>query len=356
MLAGQDLGLSLITMYPSSIKEVRFLRRGSDWYSIDALSGVDVLISLVEDFDVSRALKAAGVSLGNKSPLKFGAEFRQVKPAMITIAWMRTSFLKWLSKPYLGNFDLILVTSSLARDIVKTISTSYGFKAKCSMGCPYKTGIPTTKVDDISNDAKLLGVFNRFVDSKKGIRNSSISDLKELLHKLDLGFKNERSSLLSYNRDSNMGLKSNSIVGNGKFYIGNRMTVPVRVMRPAVNSLRLCGGNFENEKDAVKQDFLFFGSNHHSLVKESNIEFLKGQSQMWKGTVVGKGWVLNSHVDVFYNFSDYLDVLNKSTSAVYFISYLILVSIFFSNLIVYIHRSLETQTLWLTMITLFGEI
>ena len=132
----------MVRVYSDSIKEVRFLRRGS-WYDFASLSDVDVLISLLDDFDIARARAVVpSTSMSKrasacKSTLPSSVEpFAEVKPALIAIAWARNWFQRWLQRPYIGNFDLIMVSSDHTKRFFDDYSERFGFRTQCVHHCP----------------------------------------------------------------------------------------------------------------------------------------------------------------------------------------------------------------------------
>lgn len=114
--------------------EVKYLKQGSTWYSPRSLYGVDILIAMKEDYELPLAHKAVPrdpVGYGYHSQSRSGA-----KSTLFSIAWMLNSYDKWLSKPWIGNYDLILTGSMLGKDFYDKISTSIGLQVQCFMSCP----------------------------------------------------------------------------------------------------------------------------------------------------------------------------------------------------------------------------
>ena len=77
----------MLTQYSASIQEIRLLYRGPGWYDVDALADVDVLITLLDAYDLGRALAVAGE--GRSKERGLGAQWKDVKPSLIAVAWMR---------------------------------------------------------------------------------------------------------------------------------------------------------------------------------------------------------------------------------------------------------------------------
>jgi hypothetical protein len=140
IFTADELATALLKTY-SSVLEVRFLRKGrgqgpgqNQWYKAEALADVDVLIALLDDYDVTLAISAADRQSSSNEYNKM--EYRGIKPGLVTIAWMRNWFERWLTRPWLGNFDLLLTSSDLATAFFADISAKVGFPTACSQACP----------------------------------------------------------------------------------------------------------------------------------------------------------------------------------------------------------------------------
>jgi hypothetical protein len=120
---------------------VRYLRRGVQWYSPEYLVNVDVLIPMLDQYDLSRTLSLFQDPTPPPYPTtdKFHCtEKLQIKPNLITIAWARNWFHRWLIRPWIGNYDALLTSSSLSKSFFDTIDEKIGFSATCSICCPRK--------------------------------------------------------------------------------------------------------------------------------------------------------------------------------------------------------------------------
>ena len=114
------------------------LYKGSDWYDPKKLRELDVLVTLLDDFDLSRALssrESAGLGDG-------------VRPTLITVAWARNWFHRWLQQPWMGNYDLLLTSSSFAQDFYAEFGRRYGFPLKCIHSCPIEPAPILSCVED----------------------------------------------------------------------------------------------------------------------------------------------------------------------------------------------------------------
>lgn len=199
-----ELANSLLAAYYPAVVEVRFLRRGVDWYDPVALADVDVLIVMLDAYDLGKALSALGSSTTTRSTVGtkggrggggdstvgthaashthifgggavagssgvdinygVGAVVSQPKPALITIAWMRNWFQRWLTRPWIGNYDMLLVTSDLAKSFFDDVGTQLGFQTVCVMGCPL-AHVPAVHAQDASGSSPTaLRLFEATID------------------------------------------------------------------------------------------------------------------------------------------------------------------------------------------------
>ena len=115
------------------------LYKGSDWYDPKKLRELDVLVTLLDDFDISRALSSR-----ESAGLRDG-----VRPTLITIAWARNWFHRWLQQPWMGNYDLLLTSSSFAQDFYTEFGRRYGFPVRCVHSCPIE---PAPILNCVTND------------------------------------------------------------------------------------------------------------------------------------------------------------------------------------------------------------
>jgi hypothetical protein len=134
-----ELGNALMALF-SHVK-VRYLRRGVQWYSPEYLSDVDVLITLLDQYDLTRTLSLFQDPTPPAYPKNL--EFQciqklQIKPNLISIAWVRNWFHRWLTKPWFGNYDAVLTSSSLTKSFYDTIGSKIGFPVSCALSCPHK--------------------------------------------------------------------------------------------------------------------------------------------------------------------------------------------------------------------------
>eukprot|EP00981_Chlorochromonas_danica_P008081 scaffold1962_cov180-Ochromonas_danica.AAC.16 len=132
---------------------IRYLRRGVQWYAMENLYDVDVLISLLDSFDLTKILplfqtapKINQMSISSSFSKRNATEDNSTgfllelhtKPSLVTIAWTRNWFHRWLMRPWIGNYDLVLTSSMLSKAFFDQMSYSVGFPLHCSVHCPRK--------------------------------------------------------------------------------------------------------------------------------------------------------------------------------------------------------------------------
>lgn len=119
-----ELGAALQQLGASGVQvQVRFLRRGPQWYSAQLLRDVDVLIALLDAYDLSKVQVLADA-------------FPRSKPPLLAVAWMRNWFHRWLARPWLGSFDLLLASSALSAAFLQDVAQHVGFPVLCHQACP----------------------------------------------------------------------------------------------------------------------------------------------------------------------------------------------------------------------------
>jgi hypothetical protein len=106
--------------------KIMYLSKGKDWYDPVILQQVDVLVALLDDYDVSKALRSHRSSILMDGP----------KPTLVTIAWARNWFHRWLKKSWIGNYDSIFTSSSLALKFFIEFGKQFGHRVECVHGCP----------------------------------------------------------------------------------------------------------------------------------------------------------------------------------------------------------------------------
>ena len=119
-----ELGTALELEYENV--RVIYLSKGIDWYDPARLQEVDVLVALLDDYDVTKALRSHQHREFMAGP----------KPTLVTIGWARNWFPRWLKQPWVGNFDLLFSSSTLAKDFYIDFGARYGHAVDCIHGCP----------------------------------------------------------------------------------------------------------------------------------------------------------------------------------------------------------------------------
>lgn len=185
-----ELGDSLQKLY-SHVK-VRYLRRGAQWYSPQLLHDVDILITLLDQYDLTKAMS---LYMDSSVPNYFEQnEFtcvksHQIKPTLITIAWIRNWFHRWLAKPWFGNYDLIFTSSQISKSFFDKISDEIGIQAACANGCPHKAQGFTPMALPFDYRAQRIQTVHHAASSSQGDKHRMLleeSDVESHMETLQL--------------------------------------------------------------------------------------------------------------------------------------------------------------------------
>ena len=90
--------------------KIVYLHRSVSWYDVEEL---DIVISFLDPYDLT--------------------QIRKAKPSLIVVAWMRNWFHRWLSRKWIGNYDLLLTSSLASAEFFRSFST---LPVQCHMRCP----------------------------------------------------------------------------------------------------------------------------------------------------------------------------------------------------------------------------
>ena len=96
--------------------KVKFLYRGKTWYTIE---GCTVIIAFLDTYDPREAI--------------IKPSFQHSGQQVIFVAWIRNWMQSFLSKPWLGHFHHLLVSSEYAADAFKYVES---FPVSCIINCP----------------------------------------------------------------------------------------------------------------------------------------------------------------------------------------------------------------------------
>lgn len=248
-----ELGNALLASY-SNIKIV-YLSKGVDWYDPMKLQEIDVLVALLDDYDVTKALKCHRPAVMMDGP----------KPTLLTIAWARNWFHRWLKQPWMGNYDLIFSSSVLAQTFFYEFGMRYGHAVQCVHGCPVER-TPSISCSAASVDSSLPknpdGALNSNLQTSAstiqvaGMVGSEITSQSGLLCTVFLPgrnkFGNDQSRLLSFRHDPKNSTEllktlidnanSSYPQRNKKVKIRNmstfRTVVPIQILQIATNTVK----------------------------------------------------------------------------------------------------------------------
>eukprot|EP01038_Epipyxis_sp_PR26KG_P004819 gene4819-6754_t len=140
VFTAEELAESLERNYNVLIK---YLHKGVNWYSSKYLHDVDILITFVDDYDLSKLyqIPRRGSDKGEGElyhwPARRNGHLKgSVSSTIITIAWMRNWFQRWLSRPWIGNYDILLTSSHKSKMFYDIITNKVGLQVHCSISCP----------------------------------------------------------------------------------------------------------------------------------------------------------------------------------------------------------------------------
>lgn len=211
---------------------VRYLRKNVDWYDAQRLVDVDIIVVLLDNYDLSKALfsKEAYMSQLREGKLRTDGltEIVSIKDSIFCIAWVRNWFHRWLSRPWIGNYDLILTSSAVSKSFYENFGETIGFQVRCVMSCP---NIKIPKLTEHANKSHKVNTYYR--------------------------------SLLP-----------------------RRVKVPIGLLRIATNPDRF---SINHEPiDKFVADYAFTGSYYNYSRKI--MDFDPSLISKWKGIVIGSGW------------------------------------------------------------------
>eukprot|EP01039_Chlorochromonas_danica_P004082 gene4082-4464_t len=278
-----ELGQALQARF--SNVQIRYLRRGPQWYAVEHLYDVDVLLTLLDEYDLSKIQplyqtipKARSGSPGpsvltcNDSivngtlgdPSWFHLKLH-LKPSLITIAWMRNWFQRWLMRPWFGQYDLLLTSSVLSKSFFDQISSTVGFSSHCSINCP--------------SMRDRQGVFNR-----RAVVETLVFPLATSVHEESKANRNKRErSSVQWFRSMftvrNQGRSTPWVLRNDFANAGD--------MEHVLNKRELNMSSWTAQLFSGV-DYIFTGSYHFSW--RDIMSFDPSTIPMWKGRILGNGW------------------------------------------------------------------
>ena len=293
LYTAEELGNSLISLFPTYIAEVRYLRRYIHWYDYESLSGVDILISLLDAFDVSKALAARPPAVIHNK--RGSDEFPELKPTLITIAWPRNWFQRWIGRPFIGNFDLILVSSELSKVFYEHYSSKFGFQTRCVMGC---TPLPVHNVRVSGGSIGRPGLPRDSSPSIQSVHRTSPPP----------SIRDSSPSPYKPHTTSSAGTSAASVEYDlmPRLSSGVRLSVPIELMRLATSPSRFSPTSSSSRATASTggtgrkigaspvptADYAFTGSYHN--VTRKITDFDPASLPAYKGLIVGSNWDISN--------------------------------------------------------------
>ena len=109
------------------------------WYNIRELAKLDVLITFLDSYDISLAMRqhvhgpyGAYGSSGSDNQESIG---HHLKNNLKFVAWARNWFDRWANRPWMGHYDMILVSSHSALRLYNQLNDEIGFPLTCVQNC-----------------------------------------------------------------------------------------------------------------------------------------------------------------------------------------------------------------------------
>jgi hypothetical protein len=276
IFTANELAKQILTLYPTTITEIRFLRKGVNWFDFRALYNVDILISMLDDYDVSAALSASlPLEYYKDNPLHKNEAF-ELKATMVTVAWARNWFQRWLYRPYFGNFDLVLVSSDFVKTFYSKYQETYGLRKQCINFCP-QFEFPNSLEYNHSDARTYETRRNRggFVGDKD-VSKTAIP-LNTFQVSLEVGYLRARVTPREYG----VSVYSLRLATNHLIFTPSDTSTENMVIHPTVSE--------EVSRKIRTADYGFTGSYHNVYRKIMSFDPTK-VDQKFKGVVIGSGW------------------------------------------------------------------
>jgi hypothetical protein len=155
LITAKEMVSALNSLYPETF-DFQYLYQGEEWYNTKKLQQTDLLFVLLDTYDLGKALHIV-----DKEEEKYGyaqLPTKSVKKNIVCIAWARNWFQRWLSRPFIGQYDMILVSSFTAQRIFNQISSTIGLATQCLHQCPRGySELSTSYRSHVKTEILLLG-------------------------------------------------------------------------------------------------------------------------------------------------------------------------------------------------------
>ena len=274
IFTANEIAKQILTLHPTTITEIRFLRRGVNWFDFRALYGVDILISMLDDYDIAAALSASLPVDYYKNNLLHKNEAFELKATMITVGWARNWFQRWLYRPYFGNFDLVLVSSDFVKTFYSKYQESYGLRKQCFNFCP-QFEFPNSLEYNLS-DVRPYEARRNHGGDKDGSKTAIPPSTFQI--SVDVGYLQARVTPREYGVSVfPLRLATNHLI----FTPSSDSSTENMVIHPTVSE--------EVSRKIRTADYGFTGSYHNVYRKIMSFDPTK-VDQKFKGVVIGSNW------------------------------------------------------------------
>jgi hypothetical protein len=115
---------------------------GVNWYDSNLLSRLDILITFLDDYNLTKAYQHSYMAIPSFDPHTARKSYqsnddvaKSLKPTIFFIAWMRNWYERWLMRPWIGNYDMLMISSPSTKHFFEQYDRQYKFMCQCFNGC-----------------------------------------------------------------------------------------------------------------------------------------------------------------------------------------------------------------------------
>jgi hypothetical protein len=294
-----ELGHALSTSYDNII--IRYICRQSDYYNIEVLYDLNVLIVLLDTYDLSRLLtlhtrqpyRPSGES-SNQRRMSYEADamdavrLRHLKPTLVTVAWIRNWFHRWLTRPFIGNYDMLLLSSHLSLAFYQEVMNVFGLQTSCIHSCP-SMKVSDDRLREVLEQEKLS--YPAFKDALAEIEHTAAHPAQEA--KSLAAIKLLTKVRESIYRQENISMKEPTL-------FSHRVKSKLVYFPLATGITEMPEGKLSEEEEKArslfeKVDYLFSGSYFHNYREIMSFDPSHFLISNYTGRVAGENWNRISH-------------------------------------------------------------
>ena len=275
-----------------------------------------MLVALLDAYDLGMALRSRQSWRQNDGP----------KPTMVSIGWSRNWFHRWLQQPWIGNYDLLLTSSTISKTFFDEFGKKFGHAVQCVHGCPMERA-PTLIC---TTPAVSSGTPNNNVQGSAQIDSGNrISDFKNLsllrsgqvelsctisIHKAN-SFGNNLLELTRFNYPYNLSDRYNVLMRPDPMLsqairfkpryrqiARHRVQVPVKILRIGTNTETFVEKGMCRDITTIKSSPILFLMCSEVIMTIINYNFIHDTGHSVKDPIIVDK--LAPSMDVFENASE----------------------------------------------------